>query len=456
MRTGKQLSLHATCWFIFFFSLIFADSALTATLAVTSTSDSGPGSFRQAILDANANDLIVFDQSVFPPTSPATITLLTALPDITVPITIDGTDAGVELDGTNLSAGDFGFRITSGGSTIRGLVINRFKGSSGGGIFLGEKGGNVIQRNYIGTDISGSSAAANYWGIDMESSDNNTIGGPTPGEGNVISGNRNMGFRIDGSDNNVVQGNFIGTDATGSSALGNGNQGIWISNSNRNTIGGMAAGEGNVISSNADVAVRIGFGSNNQIYGNIIGLDVSKTVALGNSGGGVHVFSGANNGIRSNSIFSNGQLGIDLDVDGSSPSDGVTPNDPGDQDVGPNNLQNFPELNSATLSGSATIVQGSINSMASSSYTIEFFCNTTCDPSGNGEGQMFLGSTLVVTDGSGNATINESLPSVAAELFITATATDLSNNTSEFSACVEVTPQLPKALPQIYLPLLSD
>lgn len=452
MSKGKQLSLHAACWFVFFFSLFIANPALTATLTVTSISDSGTGSLRQAIVDATSKDLIVFDPTVFPPASPATITLLSALPELTIPVTIDATNAGVELDGTNLSAGDFGFKITAGGSTIRGLVINRFNGSSGGGIFLGENGDNVIQGNYIGTDISGSSASANYWGIDMESSDNNTIGGPEPGEGNVISGNFNMGIRIAGSDNNVVQGNFIGTDATGSSALGNGNQGIWISNSNGNIVGGMASGEGNVISSNADVGVRIGFGSNNQIYGNIIGMDISTTVVLGNSGGGVHVFSGVNNGIRLNSIFSNGPLGIDLDVDGSSPSDGVTPNDLGDQDVGPNNLQNFPVLNSAILSGSATIVRGSMNSKASSSYTIEFFSNTSCDPSGNGEGQTFLGSTLVLTDGSGNATINGSLPSVAVGLSVTATATDVSNNTSEFSACAKVT----QALPQIHLPLLLD
>jgi hypothetical protein len=134
----------------------------------------------------------------------------------------------------------------------------------------------------------------------------------------------------------------------------------------------------------------------------------------------------------------------------------VTPNDLGDADEGSNNLQNFPVLTTATCTGVATIVSGSLNSIANSSYTIEFFANTSCDTSGYGEGQTFIGSTTITTNGSGNVTFYKALQPVAAGLFITATATDASNSTSEFSACIEVLSRLPAALPQIYLPLLLD
>jgi len=111
----------------------------------------------------------------------------------------------------------------------------------------------------------------------------------------------------------------------------------------------------------------------------------------------------------------------------------VTPNDPGDGDTGPNNLQNFPVLTQATSPAGMTEVQGSLNSSGSTAFTLQFFSSPACDPSGHGEGQTFLGSTPVTTDGTGNASFTASLAPAGG--FVTATATDPGNNTSEFSQC---------------------
>ncbi len=130
-------------------------------------------------------------------------------------------------------------------------------------------------------------------------------------------------------------------------------------------------------------------------------------------------------------MFSNAGLGIDLGADG------VTPNDAGDGDTGANNLQNFPVLTSAT-SGSTTI-EGTLNSTPNTKFRLEFFSSTECDPSGYGEGETFLVFIDVTTDGSGNVTFTVTFPdTVPGGHFITATATDPNNNTSEFSQGVQV------------------
>ncbi len=144
-----------------------------------------------------------------------------------------------------------------------------------------------------------------------------------------------------------------------------------------------------------------------------------------------------NNRVLQNSISGNGALGIDL-VDTNSVY-GVTPNDPCDADTGGNELQNFPWLNYALNINAGLLVSGNLNSRANASYRLEFFANDVCDASGYGQGKTFLGSAGVTTDGSCNASFLVTLPSpVASGQFITATATDANNNTSEFSACAPV------------------
>ncbi len=171
-----------------------------------------------------------------------------------------------------------GLRISAGNSTVRGLTITSFSD----GIRLSDIGGNVIEGNFIGTDVTGTTdirqdprgpslpliRLGNSNGVLIESS-NNIIGGTSPGARNVISSNGNAGMIISGGDatDNRVQGNFIGTDVTGSAVLGN-RDGVIIVSSN-NTIGGGTAGARNVISGNDNAGLNLA-GSANLVWGNVI------------------------------------------------------------------------------------------------------------------------------------------------------------------------------------------
>jgi hypothetical protein len=535
-------------------NLLFAPRAsfplAVATFPVTTTADSGPGSLRQAILDANANpgqDTIAFN---IPGSGVHTISPTSAFPTVTDPVSIDGyTQPGsspntlvdgdnavllIELEGSNI--GLFaGIVINSSNCSVRGLVINRFYGS---GIFISSSvvpstnTSNVVQGNFIGTDPTGTIPQKNNIGVSVSFSTNNLIGGTTPAARNVISGNGSQGIFVGTSaSRNIIQGNFIGTNANGDAALsnnfggvycgglggdtiggtvagarnviaGNLNQsgisvqgvgapsfpgatiqgnfigtdvtgsvalgnffGIWLNFAPNNIIGGTVSGARNVISGNRSAAIYIsGFDDsrNNQIQGNFIGTDLTGTRPLGNSGDGFRLegainsdiggtssgagniiafnggnglfISGTGNAIRGNSIFSNQKLGIDLG------NDGVTPNDTCDSDKGSNNRQNFPVLISATKDSSNTTIQTTLNSTANTQFRIEFFSNSVCDPSGYGQGKVFLGATNVTTDGLCNANTNFVVPNASVVgPYITATATDSNNNTSEFSACAQQT-----------------
>jgi uncharacterized repeat protein (TIGR01451 family) len=349
-----------------------------------------------------------------------------------------------------------------GGTALGSRNIISSNGSQGVRILAGSTG-NSVKGNFIGIDASGAGAAGNFnEGVFVNSSDND-IGGTTLPERNIISGSLNAsGLTIagTGATGNIVRCNFIGTDARSATAIGNKEEGILIdSGAANNTIGGGPLTIGNVISGNKQNGMVLGFSSpvsGNHISGNFIGTQGDGVSPMGNgqdgislvsgnnnsiddaggdgniiafnSGNGVEVISGTGNAILSNSIFSNALLSIDLGADG------VTMNDAGDTDVGPNNLQNFPILTSATVSLNTTFIQGSLNSTPNTSFTIEFFSNSECDPSGFGQGQKLIGSRTVFTDSSGNTLINFSFPG-SFSLPLTATATDPSGNTSEFSPC---------------------
>jgi hypothetical protein len=150
---------------------------------------------------------------------------------------------------------------------------------------------------------------------------------------------------------------------------------------------------------------------------------------------GVRIRDGStNNAILGNAIFSNGALGIDLG------GLGVTANDACDADAGGNMLQNYPVL-TQTVSGNGTGIRGTLNSKANRAFLLQFFSNPACDSSGNGEGQVYLGQKWVTTSSNCStnfvATFQDSVPVGWA---MTATATDSANNTSEFSACISVSP----------------
>ncbi|MFK7915470.1 MAG: Ig-like domain-containing protein [Pseudomonadales bacterium] len=215
--------------------------------------------------------------------------------------TVAGNYIGLEADGTTVAGNtDSGIRINGGSSnnTIGGLTQadrNVVAGSAGDGIQLSGAGttGNQILGNYIGTDATGITAAANAVGIRVQSSaTGNSIGGSVAGAGNVISGNSGSGVALGATaDNQTIQGNYIGLDATGLAGLGNGQAGLNVL-SDSNLIGGDSLTARNVISANSGAGVDID-GDSNRIEGNFIGLDSAGTAIFGNVGAGVHISNGA-------------------------------------------------------------------------------------------------------------------------------------------------------------------
>ncbi|MFW5446606.1 MAG: DUF4347 domain-containing protein, partial [Methylophagaceae bacterium] len=512
---------------------------------VSNTADFGAGSLRQAIFDANANtgvtDTISFNIAG---AGPHIIALGSVLPDITDAVIIDGTTEpdfsgtpNIVLDGNGLS-GD-GLVLTSGasGSTISGLVIRDFSGNaisidagsdnntisgnylgqfnadgtdagvsenfggavvyiqganntiggttaadrniiSGGanGVYIdgASATGNQISGNYIGTDATGNVAVGNtYVGVQIvNGATNNTIGGATAAHGNVITGNNDGGIDIIGltTDSNTIQNNSIGVSADGTTAIGNFGDGIFITGAdNLSILNNHIAGTGGVIGIEID-----GVSSGIVIQGNIIGTDATGTlnwgyqlngivienggfdnlvggtgvgegniIAFSGQGGGATTFyagvsvtnsAGNGNSILGNSIYSSFGLGIELGAVG------IAANDGGDVDSGANNLQNYPTLTSSTTSGGDTTIIGSFKSNASTTYRIEFFSSATGDGSGNGEAETYLGFATVLTNGTGDGTINKVLTGieVGSGYQVTATATvDLGGgnygDTSEFA-----------------------
>jgi hypothetical protein len=202
---------------------------------------------------------------------------------------------------------------------------------------------------------------------------------------------------------NVVQGNRIGTDVTGTVALGNRLDGVNVS----------YGAQSNLIGGSATVANIIAFNG-------ATGVAVSGSTTTGNA-------------IRGNSIFSNGALGIDLGADG------ITPNHVGAA-TGPNNFQNYPVLTQAQSISATTRIVGSLNSLPNTNYTVDFYASATADPSGFGQGQVYLGAITVTTDASGNGSFDITLDAkTKVGEVVTATANDPSGNTSEFSAARTVT-----------------
>ena len=226
-----------------------------ATYTVNSTADSGAGSLRDAIdyVDTHGGGTtIAFDFG----TGPQTIDLLSPLPAITAPLTIDGTtEPGysntplIELDGAGAGTGATGLTLAGNGITVKGLIIGGF-----GGDGIEVTGNNdLVESSYIGIDSTGNNAMGNgEAGVAIiDGATGNTIGGTTAGSGNVISANAGDGVDDIDANSNLIVGNWIGTNATGTAALGNSGDGIFVSGSSSVMIGGTAAGAGNLISGNA-------------------------------------------------------------------------------------------------------------------------------------------------------------------------------------------------------------
>lgn len=417
---------------------------------------------------------------------------------------IAGNRIGTNPSGTAAAPNEIGIRITNGeyntiGTNADGqsdvVERNLISGNSDTGLLLdGTSKNNGVFGNYIGTTADGAAALGNgNIGVSITSPLINSIGwlgncdpvteACAATTRNVISANGSnagvfpgIGLLLDGSNHTLVASNYIGTNAAGTAALGNSQIGIVLANgASANGIGAEGYNR-NIISGNTIGILIEGSGPGNKIFGNYIGTNAVGNAALGNLSSGIRI-TGASSGnsigsdagqgnkiafnglfgvevapeadanaILSNTIYSNGLLGINLDS--GNPAPFVTPNDFGDSDGGANDLMNFPVNISTSTSGSFVIVQGSINSgLPDTPFKVQFFANATCDPSGYGEGQTFLGQTTVTTNGSGNASFQMSFikKGVPVGYNITTTATPYFSTdpyygpnydgTSEFSAC---------------------
>jgi titin len=287
---------------------LMGDSMMADTFIVTNTGDSGSGSLRQAILDANAGSGTNTISFQIPGTGPFNISPLSSYPPISPnPVVIDGTTqtgyAGtplVQINGSSLGTGNDGLQLLAGNCTVSGLAIFSCKRD---GIRIQGGGTNIIQGNYLGTDATGTNRLGNTeGGVYVYQSNGNLIGGTNAAERNVISGNANGIYIDDGSlpalgIGNVVQGNFIGVTAAGTKALGNVNNGVYILTAPGNVIGGTLPGAGNLISGNGISGIYLynAGTTGNVIQGNLIGTDVTGTVAVSNRLDGVTINNAAGN-----------------------------------------------------------------------------------------------------------------------------------------------------------------
>ncbi|MEW6734339.1 MAG: right-handed parallel beta-helix repeat-containing protein [Acidobacteriota bacterium] len=459
------------------------------TVMVTNTADSGAGSLRTAITTTNQNPSSVIqfniptnDQGFDAKTGTFNIRLLSPLPAITAnSTTIDGTTQPVTtaigprivINGSLVTGAANGLVLNSANNTIKGLIINNF--FSGAGILIAgpNSNNNTVVGCFIGTDATGKASAGNQVGVRIRSgAKSNTIGNNGLLNTNIISGNLNEGVIITdiGTDANIVAGNTIGLNALSTrDQLANLSHGITITSGAKattvtfNTIAGNM-GNGILITDNGT--------SSNIIQNNLIGT-IGNNIARGNNQKGIAIVNGASltiiggvntgntiafngaagiavggssgdtgtirNRISRNSIFANGGLGIDLG------SDGITSNDVGDNDSGPNALNNAPVITGIIPTNNGNVmVTGTVNAIGSTPVNVEVFTNlisnSSNNPSGFDEGQTFVGAITTI---SGSFSV--AIPAIS-QMTVTATATDNSDNTSEFSNAFQINNNLPDLL----------
>lgn len=428
-----------------------------STFLVSTTADSGPGSLREAITQANLNpgaDTIRFDIRDPLVNGAHTITPRSALPAITDTVWLDASrepDAlalgrpVVELVGSDAGGSASALVLADGsdGSLVRGLVVHQFGGAAIR--VLAGADGVALAGLRIGTDVTGMFAPGNGGNAVETSAAGTLVGGAQPADRNLLSGN-NAGVQVIGATATGarIEGNFIGTDARGESALGNRTVGVYLTAPGAAVVGNLVSGNG------YEGVYLLGGATGATLQGNLIGTDLSGTRALGNGGFGVYVENtrdvliggtAAGNGnqiawqksgagvsivgtagavsVLGNAIHDNAGLGIDLGAAG------VNGNRDADTDGGPNNLLNYPVLGSVTTLGTSTRFLGDLRAAAGTVLRIEFFASPDADPLGFGEGQTFLGSTRVTADANGLAQIDTTLAGVRLEAGqrVSATAT---------------------------------
>lgn len=485
--------------------LLACAHAGAATWTVTNTADAGPGSLRQAILDAGANagaDTIAF---AIPGSGPFRIAPATRLPDLRGTLTIDGyTQPGSRpntltpdqggLDGAPLieihgSGSGFGLVLEGGATiadvTLRGLVLNGFQWQIGGGNANSRL---TIEGCYIGTSVDGASADAGASAACVNAVGTTRIGGTDPAQRNLIA-NCGNGAIVTGNGDTVIEGNLIGTDASGTAALGGnvnpGNGGIVVSAATaaqpRLRIGGSNSAARNVISGHRTAGIALygtgGFDAFSafEIKGNYIGTDWSGTRAIPNGdaavpqfGGGIMLYRvGANAspapiggfgpgeanriafnhgpGIlsregrdsesfdnRGNAIHHNRGTGADVDI---APR-GHSPNDPGDADDGANRRQNWPDIEAASLAGDTLTITYRVDSTAAASaypLRIDFHENVQ-----GGSGVLLGQDSYPAAAAQQSRTITLTIPAGVRAIPLVAAATDAQGFSSELSPAFDL------------------
>ncbi|MCY7388859.1 MAG: hypothetical protein LH481_12485 [Burkholderiales bacterium] len=358
--------------------------------------------------------------------------------------------------------------------TVRGLVINGFRDNTGGGSavsFSSVGSGGVVEGCFIGTDVSGTVAVPNGFGVTTDgnpfgggTSSSVRVGGTLPAQRNVISGSTAVGIILAGVGHSAV-GNLIGTNAAGTTALGNGD-GIHLTNGGgfSYAVGGNEPAARNIISGNRSLGILLGFNgpqsSSTLIAGNFIGTDVSGLLPLGNGTNGVQIgsssssvgsatatpnviaFNGTqgvatrNTGGRviNNRIFRNNQLGISSSAGDNGSAGSRSANDVNDADGGANNKQNFADISAFAVAGSNVNLSYRVDSAtANSAYPlrVEFY------KADGDEGRDLIGvDSYLAIEAQSVKTLSLPIPNglgVTGENTIVATATDALGNTSEFS-----------------------
>ena len=460
---------------------------------VVNTNDSGAGSLRQAITNANtlggdaslaqsgrtaAIENLVFmvsngssagglrSTNNYFSAGVATITVTSQLPSVAAALVLDAqTQPGwalapvLDLNGAGTVAN--GITVTAGsGSAVRGMVLRGF--SAYALSIWGPASNSSIQGNYLGTNAAGTAASANQMGLLITGSNGNLVGGSTAAQRNIISGNADVGISLQTSSaNNTVSGNTIGLNAAGTAKLANLRGIDIVGGASNNLIGGTTVAARNVISGNTGQAVYLNGSTvtGNSIQGNYLGTDTGGTVLMGNGWQGVIFYSGANgntvggtaagagnlirgnaksgvtvaagsgNAVLGNSIYGNGDLGIDLADDAA-----INVNDGVKTGGAANLLMDYPVFTSASISGTTLTVAGYVGSAAGQTTfagaRVEVFVSDGSNA--NGPGQTYLGFLTADASGNFSGTLTGVTGVSNGSTPITATATDGSGNTSEF------------------------
>jgi parallel beta-helix repeat protein len=452
-------------------SVVCSTRAFGQTYVVTSSADAGPGSFRQALLDANTGSPAWQRWIVFALPGGNVVSLASPLPAVTVPMLIDGftipnggpavlTPAPpirVTLDGGGTVP--VGLEIRASNVTVRGLAIGRF---TSGVRIVGAVSMVRIEGSFVGTDTSGSLARRNGVGIELVDSGGAPsqvyVGGqPGTGYANVISGNGDGVVVATSATQVTISGNRIGTNAVGVAALPNG-RGIVVTGAGATGAGHMIGGAyPNVIAGNTGPGIALLRATGVEVDGNFIGVTPTESVLpnggdgvvlgdgaagmeasgtrvkgnliAGNGRNGIVVRRGSGNALKGNRFWNNGLLGIDLGDDGNDV------NDAGDTDDGPNGRQNSIVLRPSSWQ----LVDATFTGAASVSVTVNFFASHACDPSDHGEGENLLVESYRSTDAAGvfEMSLGGSLP--PGFTAVTAVVTSDIEGTSEFSNCVVLT-----------------